>query len=317
MNILVTGGCGFIGSNFINYMLQKHQDIFIVNIDCLNYCANELNVLPHLRYNLRYKFIRGNITSKDLVLHILTEYSIDAIVHFAAQSHVDGSFDNSLQYTTDNIVGTHVLLQASKEYGKLQKFIHFSTDEVYGEVDREHPGCREHSILNPTNPYAATKAAAEFIVRSYYHSFKLPIIITRCNNVYGPNQYPEKLIPKFIDLLRHGKRLTIHGTGQTRRNFIWVDDVSSATELILSKGVVNEIYNIGTTQEYSVLEIAQLLIKVFKGIDIGNEEELCKYVDFVQDRPFNDYRYAIDITKLHELGWVERYNNLIKNVEVL
>ena len=175
MNILVTGGCGFIGSNFINYILKKGDNINIFNIDCLNYCANESNVIS----SPRYKFIKGNITSKDLVLHILNEYAIDAIIHFAAQSHVDNSFDNSLQYTTDNVMGTHVLLQASKEYGKIKKFLHFSTDEVYGEVDLEHPGCHEKSLLNPTNPYAATKAAAEFLVRSYYHSFKLPVVIVR------------------------------------------------------------------------------------------------------------------------------------------
>ena len=156
MNILVTGGCGFIGSNFINYILNKSdKSVRIYNIDCLNYCANETNVKPQPNY----KLIKGNITSKDLVLHILNEYSIDAIIHFAAQSHVDNSFDNSLQYTTDNVMGTHVLLQAAKEYGKIKKFLHFSTDEVYGEVDLEHPGCHEKSLLNPTNPYAATKAA--------------------------------------------------------------------------------------------------------------------------------------------------------------
>ena len=173
MNILVTGGCGFIGSNFINYMLPK--DVKIFNIDCLNYCANEKNVIS----SPNYKFIKGNITSKDLVLHILNEYAIDAIIHFAAQSHVDNSFDNSLQYTTDNVYGTHVLLQASKEYGKLKKFLHFSTDEVYGEVDLDHPGCHEKSLLNPTNPYAATKAGAELIAMSYIKSYCLPIIITR------------------------------------------------------------------------------------------------------------------------------------------
>ena len=173
MNLLITGGCGFIGSNFINYILNHQDNIKIYNVDCLNYCANESNVIPHPNY----KLIRGNITSKDFMLHILEEYNIDSIIHFAAQSHVDNSFDNSLQYTMDNVYGTHVLLQVAKEYGKIQKFLHFSTDEVYGEVDLEHPGCHEKSLLNPTNPYAATKAAAEFLVRSYYHSFKLPVVI--------------------------------------------------------------------------------------------------------------------------------------------
>jgi dTDP-glucose 4,6-dehydratase len=288
MNILVTGGCGFIGSNYINYILDKYQNnIKIYNLDCLNYCGKETNV----NANENYKFIKGNITSKDLVLHILNEYAIDGIIHFAAQSHVDNSFDNSLQYTMDNVYGTHILLQAAKEYGKLKKFLHFSTDEVYGEVDLEHPGCHEKSLLNPTNPYAATKAAAEFLVRSYYHSFGLPVVIVRCNNVYGPNQYPEKLIPKFIKLLKEGKRLTIHGKGETRRNFI---------------------YNIGTSQEFSVMDVAKLLVE-----KLTDDKDLANHITFVEDRPFNDFRYSIDSTYLRELGWKEEHTDFIKNIELL
>jgi dTDP-glucose 4,6-dehydratase len=305
MNILVTGGCGFIGSNFINYMLKKNSDINIYNIDCLNYCANESNVNPHPNY----KLIKGNITSKDFMLHVLEEYNIDSIIHFAAQSHVDNSFDNSLQYTMDNVYGTHVLLQVAKEYGKIKKFLHFSTDEVYGEVDLEHPGCHEKSLLNPTNPYAATKAAAEFLVRSYYHSFKLPVVIVRCNNVYGPNQYPEKLIPKFIKLLKEGKKLTIHGKGDTRRNFIWAEDVASATELIFQKGELNEVYNIGTTQEYSVLDVATLLVN-----QLTQDKVLENHIEFVEDRPFNDFRYSVDSSLLKELGWEEKYTNFVENI---
>ena len=308
MNILVTGGCGFIGSNFINYILNKDSGVKIFNIDCLNYCANEKNIVNHPNY----KFIKGNITSKDLVLYILNEYSIDAIIHFAAQSHVDNSFDNSLQYTTDNVVGTHVLLQASKEYGKIKKFLHFSTDEVYGEVDLEHPGCHEKSLLNPTNPYAATKAAAEFLVRSYYHSFKLPVVIVRCNNVYGPNQYPEKLIPKFIKLLKEGKKLTIHGKGDTRRNFIWAEDVATATELIFNKGMLNEVYNIGTTQEFSVMDVAKLLVN-----KLTEDKILENHIEFVEDRPFNDFRYSVDTTLLKSLGWEELYINFNANINYL
>jgi UDP-glucose 4,6-dehydratase len=311
MNILVTGGCGFIGSNFINYILNKgdnNTSVRIYNIDCLNYCANEANVTPHPNY----KLIKGNITSKDLVLHILNEYAIDAIIHFAAQSHVDNSFDNSLQYTTDNVMGTHVLLQAAKEYGKIKRFLHFSTDEVYGEVDLEHPGCHEKSLLNPTNPYAATKAAAEFLVRSYYHSFKLPVVIVRCNNVYGPNQYPEKLIPKFIKLLREGKKLTIHGNGATRRNFIWAEDVAIATEMIFYKGELNETYNIGTTQEFSVMDVATILIE-----KMTTDKNLENNIIYVEDRPFNDFRYSVDTTLLKSLGWEEKHTDFIKNIESL
>lgn len=308
MNFLVTGGCGFIGSNFINYFLKIHTDARIVNIDCLNYCASEKNVNPCDRY----KLIQGNITSKDLVSHLLEEHKIDVIIHFAAQSHVDNSFDNSLQYTIDNVLGTHTLLQAAKEYGKLHRFLHFSTDEVYGEVERGHPGCVEKSLLNPTNPYAATKAAAEFIVRSYHHSFKLPTVIIRCNNVYGPNQYPEKLVPKFIKLLKEGKKLTIHGDGSTRRNFIWAEDVAVAINVILERGEINEIYNIGTRQEFSVMEVAKILVD-----NLTSDKILENHITFVQDRPFNDFRYAVDITALSRLGWVERHTDFVENLRTL
>jgi dTDP-glucose 4,6-dehydratase len=212
----------------------------------------------------------------------------------------------------DNVYGTHVLLQASKEYGKIKKFLHFSTDEVYGEVDLEHPGCHEKSLLNPTNPYAATKAAAEFLVRSYYHSFNLPVVIVRCNNVYGLNQYPEKLIPKFIKLLKEGKKLTIHGKGNTRRNFIWADDVSRATELIFYKGLLNEVYNIGTTQEYSVLDVATILVNM-----MTDDKNINNHIEFVEDRPFNDYRYSVNTNLLKSLGWEEINTNFIENISKL
>ena len=289
-------------------MLKEKPEVRIINIDCLYYSARVANVMDHPSY----KFIQGNITSKDLVLHILHEYEITAIVHFAAQSHVDNSFDNSLQYTQDNIVGTHTLLQAAKEYGKLERFLHFSTDEVYGEVDLTHPGCTEKSLLDPTNPYAATKAAAEFIARSYYHSFKLPVVIVRCNNVYGPNQYPEKLIPKFIQQLQQGKRLTIHGTGSTRRNFIWAEDVSRATRVILENGAINQIYNIGTDCERTVMDVATFLVQ-----HMTTDKEVANHVTFVADRPFNDFRYAIDSTLLRSLGWTEEHTDFEANVLTL
>lgn len=310
---LVTGGCGFIGSNFINHVLQNYDDIFIVNIDCLNYCGSKTNIDPQFRDNeKRYRFVQGNITSKDLVTELLETYHVNTVVHFAAQSHVDNSFDNSLQYTIDNVYGTHVLLQCSKEYGKLDLFLHFSTDEVYGEVDIEHKGCSEKSLLNPTNPYAATKAAAEFIVRSYYHSFKLPTVIVRCNNVYGPNQYPEKLIPKFIHLLKSGQKLTIHGKGDTRRNFIWAEDVAKATKMVIEHAEHNQIYNIGTTHEYSVMDIATILIKKIK-----NDEKIEDYIEYVKDRPFNDFRYSVTCDKLLSLGWKIEHDDFEKNIDEL
>jgi dTDP-glucose 4,6-dehydratase len=297
LNILVTGGCGFIGSNFINYMLENHKDIFIVNIDRLDYCSNINNVT----HKERYQLIVTDLNNYNIVREVLNQYNIDVIIHFAAQSHVDNSFGNSIQFTKDNVLGTHTLLECARDYGKITRFIHISTDEVYGEVDIEHKGCNEKSLLNPTNPYAATKAAAEFLVRSYYHSFKLPVIITRGNNVYGPRQYPEKLIPRFITRLIKGEKCPIHGEGKSRRNFIYVDDVSRAVEMILIKGEINEIYNIGCEDEYSVKDILEMLSLK---LDINKDlEELCEYVE---DRAFNDFRYCIDSKKLEVLGWAKK-----------
>jgi dTDP-glucose 4,6-dehydratase len=241
----------------------------------------------------------------------LNKHNIDAIVHFAAQSHVDNSFKNSLTFSQDNIIGTHTLLECARIYGKLKRFIHISTDEVYGEVDL-YTTCCEKSLLNPTNPYAATKAGAEFLVRSYLMSYNLPIIITRGNNVYGKHQYPEKLIPKFIHLLQNNQKCTIQGSGNTIRNFIHVDDVCSAVELILNKGEIGKTYNIGSNNEYSVLEIAKILIHKLKPNELFED-----WIEYVPDRNFNDFRYSIDFTKLIELGWSETHNFLTSLDEII
>ena len=310
MNLLVTGGCGFIASNFINYYYRS--DINIINLDAMYYCANENNINDDIRYSRNYTFIKGNLQSKDLVSFILEKYSITHVIHFAAQSHVDNSFDNSLQYTMDNVVGTHTLLECCRIYAKIKKFIHVSTDEVYGET-LANDLKNEQSVLFPTNPYAATKASAEMIVTSYIQSYKLPIIITRGNNVYGKNQYPEKLIPRFINLINSDKKLTIHGDGSAIRSFLHVDDVCKAFEIIIERGIVGEIYNIGTHDEYTVLEIAKILLKMMKGIEdteegVHNDITSCvplvsDWIRYVPDRPFNDRRYFINSEKLKNLGW--------------
>ena len=296
MKILVTGGLGFIGSNFINLHLKKYPNDFIVNLDRNDYCSNIHNV----NQCDNYKLFIGDICNKDLVLQILNDYNINIVYHFAAQSHVDNSFGNSLQFTIDNILGTHTLLECCHLYGKLIKFIHMSTDEVYGEVDINHKGCIEKSILNPTNPYSATKAGAESLVHSYHYSFKLPVVICRCNNVYGPNQYYEKLIPKFIKQLHDNEKCTVHGMGQSRRNFIHVDDVCNAIDIISKRGKINHVYNIGSTNEYSVLEILEKLVNVIK-----KGEDFTNWIEFVDDRHYNDFRYTVDSTSLKNLGWVE------------
>ena len=277
--LFVTGGAGFIGSNFINVLFQHYQQIKVINFDALYYCANEKqNVKAAIRANKeRYRFIHGNLQSLDLLNYIFQTLPITHIVHFAAQSHVQNSFTDAIQYTEDNILGTHNLLEAVRLHGPgLQKFIHVSTDEVYGEsmlaADEQHK--TEQTVLCPTNPYAATKAGAELLAQAYNHSFKMPIIITRGNNVYGLNQYPEKVIPRFIEQLKKGEKVTIQGDGSCVRAFLHAEDTADAFLKILEKGQVGEIYNIGCDEgmEYSILEVAKILIKKIKGV--GEDE--CK-----------------------------------------
>ena len=302
MRIIVTGGLGFIGSNFIRHML-KTTDHEIINIDKCDYMARERNVPEQSRYT----YIRGDITEQYHMRHIFREHQPDVVIHFAAQSCVTKSFDLAFQYTQDNVLGTHVLLETAKEYGKLEKFIHISTDEVYGEVGPlDTSGVM--SPLNPSNPYSASKAAAELYVKAYANAFNLPCIITRGNNVFGPQQYPEKVIPLFITQILNESPATIHGDGLTRRNFIHVDDVSRAVELILQKGQVGKTYNIGSEHEYSVTEIFEK-IKTIMGR--GKAE-------YVKDpRAFNDSRYCIDSFELRNLGWSETLDFDLKLKETI
>ena len=311
MKLLVTGGCGFIGSNFINYYFRQNSEATIVNLDAMYYCASETNIDEEVRNSSRYHLVKGNLCSYDLVSNILNIYQIDTVIHFAAQSHVQNSFEDALQYTHDNVQGTHTLLEACrmhdrrhdrKKENKITRFIHISTDEVYGEsmLDQNEEKKNENSILCPTNPYAATKAAAELIAKSYYHSFKMPIIITRGNNVYGPNQYPEKLIPRFIQQLQQDKKVTIQGDGSNVRAFLHVNDVCAALKLVLEKGEIGEIYNVGSDDhhEYTVLDIAKILIEKVKG-----NMEYDEWITYIDDRPFNDKRYYISNEKVKQLGW--------------
>jgi UDP-glucose 4,6-dehydratase len=267
-------------------------------VDKIDYCST-LNGLKSLENCRNYWFYPTNISNSSFIRHILEEHNVDTIIHFAAQSHVDNSFGNSISFTVDNVLGTHHLLETVRQYGNIKRFIHVSTDEVYGEVALDET-CSEKSILNPTNPYAASKAAAEFIVKSYHKSYDIPIIITRGNNVYGRGQYPEKLIPKFIEQLLKGGKMTIHGQGNTIRNFIHVEDVARAFETILFQGRPNEVYNIGTENEHTVMDIAK---RLFDLICVNRDRLFEECVEYVEDRPFNDFRYSVNTQKLDELGW--------------
>ncbi len=301
--LFVTGGAGFIGSNFVNNCWSKlnNDEVKIIVLDKVEYCSRIQNIDLKIREHKNFKFVKANLKNTEFILHLLIENNVNIIIHFAAQTHVDNSFGNSLIFTEDNVLGTHSLLEASKSYGKLEKFIHMSTDEVYGGVSLDHGPCYEDALLNPTNPYAATKAGAEFLVRSYGTSFQLPYIIVRANNIYGPRQYPEKIIPKFIMQLLQNKKLTIHGEGKSRRAFLYVNDLINALWIIIQNGVLHRIYNIGTNNEFSVIDIAKILISKLSPNTL-NIDDLLQYVP---DRNFNDFRYHVDWSQLTELGWNE------------
>lgn len=298
-NILVTGGCGFIGSNFINNIKEKYPSYNIINLDKFDYCANVENIKEGYA-----ETIKGDICNHHLLEFILKKNDIKTVIHFAALSHVDNSFIDPISFTKNNTYGTHVLMETIKNVNPNIEVIHFSTDEVYGENTNGIP-FTENDVLNPTNPYSASKAAAEMIVMSYIQSYKMNIKVVRCNNVYGPNQYPEKLIPKFKKLLTNNEKCTIHGnkSAEVKRAFIHVDDVIDAVDLIWKKGVTNEIYNISSKHEISVLELTKLMIEKIK-----NTTEYDDYISYVKDRPFNDQRYLIDCQKLKDLGWSQKRN---------
>ncbi|BAT88966.1 hypothetical protein LR48_Vigan09g088200 [Vigna angularis] len=298
-NILITGAAGFIASHVCNRIVRNYPDYKIVVLDKLDYCSNLKNLMPS-RSSQNFKFIKGDIGSADLVNYILLTESIDTIMHFAAQTHVDNSFGNSFEFTQNNIYGTHVLLEACKvSGGQVKRFIHVSTDEVYGETDEDAVvGNHEASQLLPTNPYSATKAGAEMLVMAYGRSYGLPVITTRGNNVYGPNQFPEKLIPKFLLLAMKGRILPIHGDGSNVRSYLYCEDVAEAFEIILHRGEVGHVYNIGTKKERRVIDVARDICRLF---NLDPETR----VKFVENRPFNDQRYFLDDEKLKNLGWSE------------
>ena len=299
MNYLITGGAGFIGSACCRRLLQDKRNK-IVNVDCLYPCSTANSDVTTTHDN--FVFIGENIKNTAAILTALQTYNIDVIIHFAAQSHVDTSFTNPMLYSQDNILGTHSLLEASRQYGKLRRFIHISTDEVYGENKRSDTSAKtEESLLQPTNPYAASKAAAEMLTHAYRESYGLPVIIVRSNNIYGPGQYPEKVVPRFVLQLLENKPVTIAGSGEQLRSFLYVEDAVDAVLTITDKGTIGEVYNISSKAELSILKLAHLLIDILHP-DNPNPND---FIRFGPDRNFNDQRYWIESTKLANLGWTQ------------
>lgn len=301
------------------HLAREYPNYKLICLDKLDVCSSLNNLSPIIN-NPQFTFVHGDICSADLVRHICQSNDVDTIMHFASQTHVDNSFGNSLNFTYSNVQGTHTLLESVKSLGgQIRRFIHVSTDEVYGEQDADSSRSREHETpLNPTNPYAATKAAAEFIVKSYRSSFQLPTIITRGNNVYGPRQYPEKLIPKFTNILSRGGSCPLHGSGKNRRSFLHVEDVARAFDVILHKGQTGEIYNIGSEEEYENIDILQRLIGIFRKSYpqcLNPKLPDSHYITYVRDRAFNDFRYHIDSSSLYALGWKRLENNLDEGIE--
>ncbi|KIE00314.1 dTDP-D-glucose 4,6-dehydratase, partial [Metarhizium majus ARSEF 297] len=300
-NIMVTGGAGFIASWVVRHLTLTYPEAYnVVSFDKLDYCSS-LNNTRVLNDKRNFTFYHGDLTNPSEVLDCMERYRIDTVLHFAAQSHVDLSFGNSYSFTHANVYGTHVLLESAKK-AEIKRFIHVSTDEVYGEVKEDDDDLVESSILSPTNPYAASKAAAEMLVQSYNKSFKLPTIIVRSNNVYGPHQYPEKIIAKFTCLLNRGRPVVLHGDGSPTRRYLYAGDAADAFDTILHKGHIGHIYNVGSSDEISNLDLCSKLLDTM-GIDHSTSEQFRKWIKYTHDRPFNDRRYAVDGTKLRMLGW--------------
>lgn len=292
-NILITGGAGFIGSNFINYILKSRDDLFIVNLDKLTYAGNLENLTP-IESNINYKFVKGDITNAELVNYIFEKYKIKYVINFAAESHVDRSISGSEVFFRTNVIGTNVLLEASRRF-EVEKFLQISTDEVYGSLGLTGL-FTEKTPLSPNSPYSASKAAADMMVQSFNHTFGLPTLITRCSNNYGPLQFPEKLIPLMIINTLQNKKLPVYGDGMNVRDWIYVIDHNKAVELVFEKGKIGEVYNVGASNEIPNIEIVKLILK-----SLGKSDDLIQYV---KDRPGHDRRYAIDSSKIqNELGW--------------
>lgn len=297
MNIIVTGGAGFIGSNFVYYMLKKRPEDRIICYDALTYAGNYETVLPAL-VNPNFRFVRGDITDREQVAQVFREEKPDIVVNFAAESHVDRSIVNPDVFLRTNIIGTSVLMDACREFG-ISRYHQVSTDEVYGDLPLDRPELffTETTPLHTSSPYSASKASADLLVLAYHRTYNLPVTISRCSNNYGPYHFPEKLIPLMIVKALAGERLPVYGDGKNVRDWLYVEDHCAAINLILESGRVGEVYNVGGHNERANLDVVKTILRA-----LGKSEEL---IDFVPDRLGHDRRYAIDPTKIsRELGWL-------------
>ncbi len=292
-NVLVTGGAGFIGSNFINYILDKRDDYFVVNLDKLTYAGNLENLIPS-EGKKNYRFVRGDICNAELVDYLFNKYKIKYVINFAAESHVDRSILGSEVFFRSNVIGTNVLLESARRYN-VEKFLQVSTDEVYGSLGAEGL-FTETTELHPNSPYSSSKAAADLMALSFHHTYGVPVVITRCSNNYGPYQFPEKLIPLMIINTLNNKKLPVYGDGMNVRDWIYVIDHNKAVEAVFESGKPGEVYNVGASNEMPNIEIVKLILK-----ELNKDESL---IEYVKDRPGHDRRYAIDSSKIqNELGW--------------
>ncbi|MCT2534649.1 dTDP-glucose 4,6-dehydratase [Aquibacillus koreensis] len=296
--ILVTGGAGFIGGNFVQYLVDKYPQYDIYNLDLLTY-AGDLIKHKHIEAKDNYHFVRADIADRETIMGIFGKEKFDYVVHFAAESHVDRSITDPGVFVQTNVVGTQVLLDASRAVD-VKKFVHVSTDEVYGELDFDPTTFfTEETPLQPNSPYSASKASSDLLVRAYNETYGLPVNITRCSNNYGPYHFPEKLIPLTISRVLNGQKVPVYGDGKNIRDWLHVIDHCAAIDLVLHEGVNGEVYNVGGHNERTNLEVVKTIIKT-----LGKSEEL---IEFVKDRLGHDKRYAIDPTKLENLGWKPTY----------
>ncbi|WP_027178015.1 dTDP-glucose 4,6-dehydratase [Maridesulfovibrio bastinii] len=309
MNILVTGGCGFIGTNFIFLMKKRHPDWTIINLDKLTYAGNRLNLID-LEKDPGYHFVHGDICDQETVLSTLEEFKIEAVVNFAAESHVDRSINDPSPFISTNIRGAQNMMECARRAG-ITRFVHVSTDEVYGTLSMDEPAFTEKTPLAPNSPYSASKASADFFARAYFETYNFPICITRCSNNYGPYQFPEKLIPLMFTKATSNEKLPVYGDGLNVRDWIYVDDHCTGVELTLLNGTPGNAYNFGGASEVSNIDLVRRLLKI-----LGRDESL---ITFVKDRPGHDRRYAMNFDfAAKELGFKPEYSfeeGLSKTIE--